>query len=140
MTALVSKEADKESEGPGLPKSGMYLAPMGNIYAVVNENLKNCDICKDTPLVLELDRRIRFASNWKLSCRSCTLQDEKLRQSVCHLKRCLTLAPIEKDLINYDLLDEAEKDYLFRYHLEIYSKYCKFLNRNERKWLASFIK
>jgi Xaa-Pro aminopeptidase len=52
----------------------------------------------------------------------------------------LTLAPIEKDLINYDLLDEAEKDYLFRYHLEIYSKYCKFLNRNERKWLASFIK
>ena len=51
----------------------------------------------------------------------------------------LTLAPIEKDLINYNLLNENEKDYLFRYHLNIYSKYYKFLNRNERKWLASFI-
>ena len=52
----------------------------------------------------------------------------------------LTLAPIEQDLINYDLLNEAEKNYLFKYHLEIYSKYCNFLSRNERKWLASLIK
>ena len=51
----------------------------------------------------------------------------------------LTLAPIEKDLINYDLLDKSEKDYLFKYHLKIYSTYSKFLNLNERKWLASLI-
>jgi Xaa-Pro aminopeptidase len=51
----------------------------------------------------------------------------------------LTLAPIEKDLINHDLLNESEKDYLFRYHLKIYETYSKFLNLNERKWLASLI-
>ncbi|MDC0601257.1 M24B family metallopeptidase, partial [Candidatus Pelagibacter sp.] len=34
-----------------------------------------------------------------------------------------TLAPIEKDLINYKLLNKTEKDYLFRYHLKIYSEY-----------------
>ena len=51
----------------------------------------------------------------------------------------LTLAPIEKDLINYDLLTKNEKDYLFKYHLKIYSTYSKFLNLNERKWLASLI-
>ena len=51
----------------------------------------------------------------------------------------LTLAPIEKDLINYDLLNKNEKDYLFRYHLKIYETYSKFLNLNERKWLASLI-
>ena len=51
----------------------------------------------------------------------------------------LTLAPIEKDLINYDLLNKSEKDYLFRYHLKIYETYSKFLNLNERKWLASLI-
>ena len=51
----------------------------------------------------------------------------------------LTLAPIETDLINYDLLSESEKDYLFKYHLNIYSKYYKFLNRKERNWLASLI-
>jgi Xaa-Pro aminopeptidase len=51
----------------------------------------------------------------------------------------LTLAPIEKDLINYNLLTESEKDYLFKYHLEVYSKLSKYLSLNERKWLASFI-
>ena len=51
----------------------------------------------------------------------------------------LTLAPIEKDLINFKLLNKHEKDYLFKYHLNIYAKYSKFLNINERKWLASLI-
>ena len=51
----------------------------------------------------------------------------------------LTLAPIEKDLINYNLLNKSEKDYLFKYHLKIYTMFSKFLNLSERKWLASFI-
>ena len=49
----------------------------------------------------------------------------------------LTLAPIDKDLINYKLLNNYEKDYLFRYHLLVYSKLSKFLNNNEKKWLIS---
>ena len=51
----------------------------------------------------------------------------------------LTLAPIEKDLINYKLLNKNEKNYLFRYHLSIYAQHSKFLNFKERKWLASLI-
>ncbi len=50
-----------------------------------------------------------------------------------------TMAPIEKDLINFDLLTVNEKNYLFKYHLEVYSKISKYLNRYEKKWLASFI-
>tara|TARA_B100000965_G_scaffold369051_1_gene356163 strand:- start:1578 stop:3296 length:1719 start_codon:yes stop_codon:yes gene_type:complete len=51
----------------------------------------------------------------------------------------LTLAPIEKELINYKLLNASEKNYLIKYHLSIYSKISKYLNLKERKWLASFI-
>ena len=51
----------------------------------------------------------------------------------------LTLAPIEKDLIDFKLLNKSEKDYLFRYHLNIYSEYSTSLNKKERKWLASLI-
>ncbi len=51
----------------------------------------------------------------------------------------LTLAPIEKDLIDFKLLNNKEKNYLFNYNLEVYSKISPFLNRNEKKWLASFI-
>ena len=50
-----------------------------------------------------------------------------------------TLAPIEKDLINYELLNVIEKDYLFKYHLNIYAEYSNLLNKKERKWLASLI-
>ena len=51
----------------------------------------------------------------------------------------LTLVPIEKELINYKILTSLEKDYLFKYHLNVYSKISKYLNLKERKWLASFI-
>ena len=51
----------------------------------------------------------------------------------------LTLAPIEKELINYELLNKIEKDYLFKYHLNIYSEYSSLLNKKERKWLATLI-
>ena len=51
----------------------------------------------------------------------------------------LTLAPIEKDLINFNLLTKFEKNYLFKYHLNVYSKLSKYLNSSEKKWLLTFI-
>tara|TARA_Y100000591_G_scaffold307300_1_gene306558 strand:+ start:1272 stop:2966 length:1695 start_codon:yes stop_codon:yes gene_type:complete len=51
----------------------------------------------------------------------------------------LTMVPIEKDLINTKLLTIHEKNYLFKYHLNIYSKISKYLNKAEKKWLATFI-
>ena len=51
----------------------------------------------------------------------------------------LTLAPIEKELINLNKLNKKEQDYLLKYHIEVYSKLSKFLSKNEKKWLASFI-
>ena len=49
----------------------------------------------------------------------------------------LTLVPIDKDLINYSLLSKIEKDYIFRYHLNIYEKLSHHLNKKEKQWLAS---
>ena len=51
----------------------------------------------------------------------------------------LTLAPIDYDLIDYKQLTKSEKDYLFRYHLLIYTKLSPYLTRAEKHWLASFI-
>ena len=51
----------------------------------------------------------------------------------------LTLVPIEKNLINFKLLTSLEKNYLFKYHLNVYAKISKYLNFKERTWLASFI-
>ena len=51
----------------------------------------------------------------------------------------LTLAPIDKDLINFDLLTNDEKTYLWKYNLEIYIKLRKYLNLSEKRWLATFI-
>ena len=49
----------------------------------------------------------------------------------------LTLAPIDKDLINHKLLTPDEKKYLFAYHLNVYSKLSKYLTIDEKNWLAS---
>ena len=51
----------------------------------------------------------------------------------------LITVPIEKDLINFNLLTNFEKNYLFKYHLNVYSKISKYLNSNEKKWLSSLI-
>ena len=51
----------------------------------------------------------------------------------------LTLAPIDKDLINFNQLSKNEENYLFKYNLLTYTKLSKFLSKKERKWLASFI-
>jgi Xaa-Pro aminopeptidase len=62
---------------------------------------------------------------------------KKIKKKLCFEN--LTLAPIEKDLINFNLLTKLEKNYLFKYHLNVYSKLSKYLSPNERKWLASYI-
>ena len=51
----------------------------------------------------------------------------------------LTMAPIDKDLINNKLLNSNEKEYLFKYNLEIYNNISKFLNKNEKTWLLESI-
>ena len=51
----------------------------------------------------------------------------------------LTWVPYEKDLIEEKLLNKLEKDYIFSYHLEAYSKISPYLNNNERKWFAKLI-
>ena len=60
---------------------------------------------------------------------------------VKHINRFenLTLVPLEKDMINYDLLNNKEKKYLKNYHINVYKKLKKYLNQKEQKWLKSLI-
>ncbi len=50
----------------------------------------------------------------------------------------LTLAPIDRDLINFKLLSFDEKKYLNEYHKKVYLKLCPYLNKNQKNWLKSF--
>ena len=51
----------------------------------------------------------------------------------------LTLAPIDKDLIDFKLLNKKEIDYLYNYHSFVYKKLCRYLDKNEKKWLNSYL-
>ena len=53
--------------------------------------------------------------------------------------RNLTMAPIDHDLINRRLLTNFEKDYLFKYNLEVYKNISKLLSKNEKQWLLKSI-
>ena len=54
--------------------------------------------------------------------------------------RNLTYAPIDIDMINFEMLTKKERKYLFDYHLEVYSKISKYLNKAEKRWLINLIK
>ena len=90
-TSNHQKTALEEGLPMGLPefKSGTDLAPINNLVAVVNKNLRDCEWHKGTPLVLELDRRVGFAANWKLTCRSCGEKDGQMIQHLKYLKKNL---------------------------------------------------
>ena len=45
----------------------------------------------------------------------------------------------EKDLIDFKILTTKEKNYLFKYHLMVFSKLYKYLDYDEKRWLANFI-
>ena len=51
----------------------------------------------------------------------------------------LTMAPVDTDLINFKMLSKKEKNYLFKYHYDVYNNISPFLNKNEKKWLANLI-
>ena len=51
----------------------------------------------------------------------------------------LTLAPIDKELIDFKQLTTEEKNYLFDYNMKVYKKLSPYMEKRERKWLASFI-
>ena len=51
----------------------------------------------------------------------------------------LTQVPIDKDLIDFKLLSSYEKNYLFKYHFNVYLNISRYLNIKEKKWLAGFI-
>ena len=47
------------------------------------------------------------------------------------------MVPFDKDLININLLNDKEKNYLINYNLEIYSNIQKYLTYKEKFWLLS---
>ena len=63
---------------------------------------------------------------------------DELKQNL--IFKNLTMAPIDIDLINFKMLSKKERNYLFNYHLSVYSKLSKYLNRDEKKWLIGLIK
>ena len=48
------------------------FAPMNNLVRVISDNLRNYPFCRHTSrLESQMDRRVAFAANWKLSCMTC---------------------------------------------------------------------
>ena len=50
----------------------------------------------------------------------------------------LTFVPIEKDLINFQLLNQKEKKYLIEYNKKIYFLLAPYLSNDEKNWLKTF--
>ncbi len=79
-----------------------------------------------------------YYKNGKFGIRIENLVYVKKKKNELNFKN-LTLAPIDLDLVNFKLLNVNEKNYLYKYHLEVYNKLNKYLSLKEKKWLRSLI-
>ena len=52
----------------------------------------------------------------------------------------LTLAPISKSLINIELMNKNEIDWINNYHKKVFKKLSSYLNKKEKKWLKLLLK
>ena len=50
----------------------------------------------------------------------------------------ITIAPIDLDAINVDLMKEDEKAYLNEYHKMVFDTVSPFLTDEEAKWLKGY--
>ncbi|MEG0277041.1 MAG: M24 family metallopeptidase C-terminal domain-containing protein, partial [Coprobacillus sp.] len=50
----------------------------------------------------------------------------------------LTVAPIDLDAVNIDMLTYKEKQWLNDYHQDVYNKVSPFLNDEEKDWLKEY--
>ena len=62
---------------------------------------------------------------------------QKSKKKLCF--KNLTYAPIDKDLIDFKILNKKEKNYLFKYHMDTYMNLSNYLNLEEKKWLQDLI-
>jgi len=47
----------------------------------------------------------------------------------------LTMAPIDLNLVDVDMLTKQEKQWLNNYHEEVFYKLAKYLDKSEKAWL-----
>ena len=52
--------------------------------------------------------------------------------------KCITLCPFDLDGINVEELNTKQKDFLNRYHEEVYTKLSPYMNEEEKKYLKEY--
>ena len=80
---------------------GVDLAPVGNLISVVENNLAGCQYCNTKTLKLVQERRVGFASDWKLQCDGCDRSNVSHRNKVNDLKRKMSSTDDYKERRKY---------------------------------------
>ena len=150
--AVVTAKIDKVQNGNNLDKlarkslnlvnldyrhgTGHGVGFFMNVHEGPQSISKNNFIKLQKGMIISNEPGYYLENNFGIRIENLVYVDEK-NKSPC-LKN-LTWVPYEKDLIEEKLLNKFEKDYIFTYHLEAYSKISPYLNNNERKWFAKLI-
>ena len=134
----IDKKARKSLNNVGLDYrhgTGHGVGYFLNVHEGPQAISKNNNIILNEGMILSNEPGFYLEKNLELELKIWFYRKVKNKMSFENL----TMAPIDKDLINFKMLSNSEKNYLFKYHLEIYSKISRFLSTNERRWLAKLI-
>ena len=60
----------------------------------------------------------------------------QISKGYLHVKT-LTMAPLDRSLINTKMLSKKEIEWIDNYHLDVKLNILRFMNKHEKKWLIN---
>ncbi|MGL5328991.1 MAG: aminopeptidase P family protein [Peptostreptococcaceae bacterium] len=116
----------------------VHEAPNGFRWKVVPERNDSCVLEEGMVTTNEPGIYIDGSHGIRLENELITVKGEKNEYGQFMEFEEVTLAPIDLDGINPDLMDRKEKEYLNTYHKKVYDNISPYLNEEEKEWLQKY--
>lgn len=116
----------------------VHEAPNGFRWKIVPERFDSCELEEGMVTTNEPGIYIEGSHGIRIENELITIKAEKNEYGQFMEFEVVTMAPIDLDAINVDLMNKEERDYLNNYHQLVFEKISPFLEYEEKQWLKTY--
>lgn len=116
----------------------VHEAPNGFRWKVVPERSDSCILEEGMVTTNEPGVYIEGSHGIRIENELITIKGQSTEYGQFMEFEAVTLAPIDLDGINPNLMERKEIEYLNNYHKKVYEEISPFLNKDEKEWLKEY--
>ena len=116
----------------------VHEAPNGFRWKIVPERNDSCILEEGMVTTNEPGVYIDGSHGIRIENELITIKGEATEYGQFMEFEAVTLAPIDLDGINPELMERKEIEYLNNYHKKVYEEISPFLNEDEKEWLKEY--